>query len=440
MKNLSKGLALLGIGAYLLSVAACSKSTDLGLSLVEQERSDILFTDTVSLQLTTFRVDPLVTSNQTRTICGAMSDPVFGSTESSIFMNFRINSTNVSFPTAVFDSIVLMLVYDSIGHYGNVLGDNMDIQTWEVVEMTEDIELSETYKSDATFALGNVLGEAQFIPNIEDSLSISEAGTSVRKAPHLRIRLDQAFGESLLHPSDPTIYNSNDNFKAFFKGLCIRPKAGQGNSSLIRFRSKDINTKMTMYYTDTVNNTSVAKKFDFLTNEDAESVMNIVHDYTGTDVLSNSSTDTVVYLQGMGGVGVRVDLSAFSQLGDIIVNQAELEILGLDENTSEFPATRQLICTERLSDGTYDYIDDVLTSFSNNRPLLFGGIISSDSSDVRYTMNISKYMQRVVNGDTDEASIYIQSSSVIDLNRLRLGNQRSTSRPVVLRLTYTRLD
>lgn len=449
MKNHWKAITALGLVAYLLSVAACSKSTDLGLSLVETERSNILFTDTLSLKLSTFRLPAQVTSGQSRTLCGYINDPVFGSTTSGIYMNFRITSTNVTFPNTSFDSLVLMLVYDTLGHYGDVLSGSPSTQTWEVLRMEELMAIQTDYKSDASFSLGSSLASnVQFVPNIVDSVDIMEAGNSARKPPCLRVRLDDALGESLLHPADPAIYNSNENFKNFFKGIYIRPQDGAANNNILRFRSKHTNTKLTLYYKDTVVNNGVVtiepKKFDFMTDQDAESVTSPTHDYTNTDVLSNDTLSDVVYIQGLNGVGVRIEIPYLNQLGDIIVNHAALVVSAVDGSSEQYPAPNQLVCVERLADSTYDYIDDVLTSFTTNasRPFnLFGGTLDKrDTSNVIYTINLSQFMQRLVEGDVDENAIYLQTSTVIEPNRARIGKENHATKPIKLSLTYTKLD
>lgn len=424
---------------------SCSKPSELGLTLVEQEQSDVVFTDSTQLILQTALSPAQSTLNTARVLVGEFDDPIFGKTTASVYMNFSLPSTNISFPNASYDSLVLSLEFDTTGHYGNIL-NNPSTQSWEVYRIEETLELNTEYDSDATFAIGQVLNSSvRFSPNYTDSINIEEDGSAKRRAAQLRIRLDDAFGRELINPSDPTIYSSNENFKNFFKGVLIRPTAGANNNSLIRFRTESANmdTRLTLYYTDSeTNGTQVAKSYIFSAISDVETVLNIQHDYTTSDILDNNPTDTLVYLQGGDGVGVRVDLSAILNLGAISINKAELYVYPIDGDPTDFPIPSQLVCKYRRPDGSLDFVDDVYTSFSRLGTYeLSGGLLNkADAHSIHYKMNISEYLQRVVKGEITDNSLYIQTVAVIDPSRVRLGNHKNNQNTSKLLLTYTKIQ
>ena len=225
-------LFLFLVTAGLLSVTGCSKPSELGLSLVETNPSEIFYTDTISLKMSTVLTNPLLSDNRSRWLCGAYTDPIFGKSTASVYSNFRLTTTNATFPDAQFDSLILSIQYDTLGHYGGNPND-FSMQTWEVYRVTESIVPEQDYYSDKNFALGDLLATHSFVPQIYDSVSVQ----GVLRKPHLRIKLDDALGQELLNPAS-NIYENNTVFKDFLKGVCIKSKAGAPNSAIIRFLPK----------------------------------------------------------------------------------------------------------------------------------------------------------------------------------------------------------
>lgn len=418
----------------LFFLAACSKPSELGLSLVEQDPANIIYTDSLSLDLQTVLTDPLTSSARTRWICGNYLDPIFGQTEAGVYANFRLTSSNASFPNASFDSLVLSLAYDSVGHYGGNISQ-LGVQEWQVYRLAEDIDPDEDYSSDAEFLTGDLLADFSFIPKVNELVSVDDAALD----PQLRIRLADSLGQYLMQP-DTAIYSSNSVFKEAFKGVYIRPKTNGQQSAILRFLSKSAYSKLTLYYTDSA---GVAQSYDYLMDDDAESVLNIRHDYSNTTVLQNNSSDSIVYLQGMNGVGVRLAFPHLANLGAIIVNKAELVIQLAEEQDLNFPAPDQLFCLEKTSTDGYLLIDDVTSSVNRNPSdpfRLFGGLLSYDGDQAYFAMNLSEYLQRLVDQETEEAALYIQTAAITDTERMRIGNGQASSLQAKLFLTYTKID
>ncbi len=420
--------------AGLLSLFGCSKPSDLGLSLVETNPSELFFTDTLSLSMSTVLTDPLQTDSRSRWLCGTYIDPIFGKVSSQIYTNFRLTTTNATFPNATLDSLVLTLQYDSVGHYGGDFSD-FEQQTWEVYRMAESITPDEDYFSNADFALGDLMATHTFTPKIFDSIYIQGA----MRRPHLRIRLNDALGLELLTP-DSAIYENNTVFKNTLKGLCIKPKAGITNSALIRFLPTGALTKLTMYYTDS---SGVARSYDYLTDTDAESVLSMEHNYSGTRVLENNPQDTVVYLQGLNGVGVRLNFPNLDNLGKVIINKAELFIYPAGDEDRNYKSPIQLFCLEKTTAGEYLLIDDITNSINRNslNPyLIYGGTMKYDGDRRYFRMNLSMFFQRLVDNETDERAVYIQTASVTDSGRMLIANERSANLKAKLYLTYTKIN
>ena len=422
------------VTAGLLSVTGCSKPSELGLSLVESNSTEIFYSDTMSMQMSSVLTRPLLTDSRSRWLCGAYIDPIFGKSTAKVYTNFRLTSTNATFPAALFDSLVLTIQYDTLGHYGGN-SSTFTEQTWEVYRISETIVPEQDYYSDKNFTLGNLLATHSFVPKIYDSVSVQGV---VRRA-HLRIRLDDALGQELLNPSS-NIYENNTIFKDFLKGVCIKPKDGSSNSAIVRFFPNASLTKLTLFYRDSSN---VSRTYDYLSDGDSESVLAFEQNYNGTRVLQNNPSDTFVYLQGMNGVSARMEFPFLENLGKIIVNKAELYIYPAGEEDRDYPVPIQLFCLEKTADNNYLLVDDISNSINRNtlNPyLIFGGTLKYDGEQRYFRMNISKFFQRLVDDETAEKAVYIQTASVTDAGRMLLANEKSENLKAKLYLTYTKIN
>lgn len=437
--------SILAVGVF--SAIGCSKSSELGLSLVEQEQSDILFTDTSTVILTTQSAKPIQTSARKVMVCGSYTDAEWGESIASIYMNFRLKSAAVSFPNSVFDSLVLSLAYTSTKHYGELLTTKPTntTQVWEIARILENIEESTSYKSDRTFITDGNLLKSNFQFNPNDTSSVSIGGSSV--TPHLRIRLDDQagidLGKTFLNPQGTAadIYKSNTQFKEWFKGIHIRPASNNPtNGSIVRFKSADTNTKLTLHYTDTSNGGSEAKTFDFLTNEDAEVVSTFSHTHP-IALTDNLSTDTLVYVQGLDGLHTKIDFPYVQNLGKVIINKAELVITVADTGTNEFVEPFQLVAKRIDSKGELVLIDDITSSLlRTNSYTFFRGLLeNAQNNKLVYRMLISEQMQDLVDGVTTNNTIYITLPSALDPERIKLINHNGFNK-AKLYLTYTKIN
>lgn len=435
--------SLLAVGLF--SAMGCSKSTDLGLSLVEQEQSTILSTDTSTLIMTTLEAIRTPTQARSQMICGAYDDPEWGSSSASIYMNFRLNSTNATFPNAVFDSLVLVMAYETTNHYGE-LNENKPtttVQSWDVLRVSEDIVDGTTYYSDKTFTTSDVLkGGFQFQPN--DTLRRKIGNDSI---PYLSIRLDDAagvaLGQTFLNPQGGAvdIYNSNTDFKNWFKGLHIRPTAGAANNSIVSFKSRNNNTKLVVYYTDTTGGGSEQKTFEFLTNEDAEVFSGFEHTHPAA-LTDNLVTDTVTYIQGLDGLHTKVELPYVHNVGNVIINKAEIVFTVADTGTTAYPVPPLIVAKRKDTNGDLIVIDDVLTSLTRTPDYrFFGGSYEQNTATNTYVyrMHIAEEMQSIIDGTRSERAIYLTTPSALHPDRVKLVNHQGFSKPI-LYLTYTKLD
>src|SRR5690606_23305484 len=104
--------------------------------------------------------------------------------------------TNVSFgQNAILDSAVLSLKYlNEAAFYGNILTP-MSIN---VFQLSEQLIKSEYYSNEDLTSNSTPLGSLTFTPLTNDSTKIISNGDTIKVAPQVRIRLDDAFGQSII--------------------------------------------------------------------------------------------------------------------------------------------------------------------------------------------------------------------------------------------------
>jgi len=171
------------------------------------------------------------------------------------------------------------------------------------------------------------------------------------------------------------------------------------------------------------------------------------HDYTGTvipDVLNVPvEGNDLLYLQGLNGVDIQVDISDMLRINDnILLNHAELEITLATENTEnpDFPASLSLGLYRMDSNGQLVEIEDLeLADLRGAREIVFDGTLNTTGTESTYSFNFTSHAKGILEG-IDSGIIYI---SVFDKGAdpsrtIVYGPDHDTS-PMKLNLTFTRL-
>jgi hypothetical protein len=398
----------------------------------------ILFTDTFSLTTSVVLDDSLRTDLAVSNMLGIYNDPIFGPVSSSIYTQIILTGVNVDFgATPTLDSVVLTLDYD--GLHGDT-GSQMSVN---VYELSTQMDKSTDYYSNTYLAYNpTALGSVTFKPNLIDDVSLGF--DTIKRDPHLRIKLSNTFGQSLLN-ADATGSNdlaNNTSFTSFMKGFYITTTDSVSNTSLLpeegsilSFNLNSSLSTLTLYYNDT-------SKYDFTINTDAEKYSRFAHNYTGTDVeahyTSSPSRDTTVtYISAMSGVKTKLEIPHIKNLasdGPVIINKAEL-VLTLDNG----------------SDGNFDVplpsLSIVGIDASGDAfflPDFFEGIDYYDGryDDVAktYTFNIARYINQLVYNTPVDYGMYIVANGASVLsNRTVVGSQKSVVSKMRLNITYSKL-
>ncbi len=433
--------------AISMAFMSCGDSTPVGSGLLEDEDLKVLYRDDFEIKASTVLTPPTITFTSLNNpisdhYIGELDDPIFGRSMSSFYFQMRYYSTGglPDYEDAQLDSAVLMLQVNPELTYG----DSTAAFDFELYRLRENILLLDTIYSDQVFVtdavpLSTVNG---FRPIDRDTFTITDPiQDSITLSNVVRFRLDDAFGQEIMNTDIPDEGQADaliDQFNGFYL-TAISDKSSMMNFDL---SSNSINSFLSVYYTI---NDSVSSRFDYVLGLDRPLLFN--HEYAGTPV-DEALTDTLgatdnLYIQGMNGVDVEIDLSDLLSLeGELLVNHAELEFTVAQESLADtilYPVLSNIGMYKEASNGNLVEVDDLFTARTiGATSLLFGGVPEKgDNNEITYKINFTSHVKDILRGN-ESTTVYLSAlSKGQNPGRTVILGPNHESHPLTLRITYT---
>lgn len=405
-----------------------------------KETSKIHYVDTLTVTVSTVRIDSFPATGYNTVFVGYHNDPLLGTTEAKSFVEF-IPATSVPDldENAVFDSLVIYMRQN-----GNYLGDTSLLKTLAIHEVLEPIE-----PKDDNYRLYNT-----------DTFSINTAPlathTFKQRPQALRadfVRLPDALGLKWFN----WLVNKNDTltnqttFKKQFPGLALLPltKDLSWSSTFFGYNAtttdEDNVMHIRLYYRirGQENNTY----FAFSPSESGRVFTNFQMDYSGSivdgigtsGIVASKSSNNLVAVQAGGALGFRIDIPMIDKLKEIHPNLSVLDAQlivkprkGSFDKASELP---QLIAYWMDSKNE---IRGPLTNFSSSP------ILSKLTADDEFNENtyysfdmLSFVLNKMNNLNTDQTLFFSFSDqdNATSLKRVIIEDQ-SFSESLQLQLHY----
>ncbi len=351
-----------------------------------------------------------VTNTQDFSLGYISNDPLFGKTSATV----NVQLVPTTFPTefntfnrdsTFFDSIVLVLSYK--GPYGDSF-QNLAFRVYQISN-DEPFLADSVYSSAHFFQKVNELtdGPVSVNPiNLKDSVyPRGEAATN-----QIRLRLNQSFGELILHGFDTAhAYKSDSLFKQYFRGFSVVPE--QTGNCLLRVNLQDTNTKLAVYYRFQNGGTIDTTVSYFKINSSA-GANNIRRDRSGAQVAnyypSSNTQDSILFLEASPGIFTNVTFPPLNTLSNIVIQRAELtmeQIPDLTYGSDIFFTPPQLFLTP--------YSTDSMRRFATPNV----AVIAADSASITNTSS----MGCVPLKKTDVLTGYSTYSYSFDLTRYVQG-------------------
>jgi hypothetical protein len=469
MKFYKIDLLTLLIGLFLF--ASCKSSNTIGLDVDPETAIEGKLVDTLTINTQTLVDDPASTGGLVRYPLGFLTDPVLGTTESSLAMSVNLPSSAYSFGTnAILDSAVLVLPYstefygDSTSTYSidvHQLRDNLSTQTSFM--SNKDWAFNSTSEDVPNGVIGNFTGRLK--PNTPARVVnvVTGGPDSTVNIKALRIRLNNDFITSrILRLATNSLVNTAF-FNSAFKGLhlSVNKQNTNGTGALAFFDFSTSNSRLELHFKKQNATTATARDtvqaLFPITNSLNPVAATIKHDYTGTVVETQLNNPGVqqqtTFLQGPTGLRNKVSIPNLASFitnlgGKVIINKAELVIdLSAGSDVAPFlPANRLVL-----------YRNDIAgqrTNIPDNAPIDQAGNIAAnvgryDGVNKRYSFIVTNYLQDLIDGKTQDYGTFLATTGTSEFNlnplatsgsRSVIGSFNNPTNKVKLNIYYTKIN
>ncbi|HVI47575.1 MAG TPA: DUF4270 family protein [Chitinophaga sp.] len=290
--------------------SSCDKKGFVYDNIVDNDQStDYILTDTLTVQMKTIRYDSVATSGAGALLTGIKTDPLFGTTNASSFFQLA-SPTDVNIPVngAKYDSMALLLQPN-----GYVSGDSLIPQNLEVYRVTSVIQPAKNF-----YYLYN---NSNF-PTESTPLGTFTGTVRPHADKKISIRMSDNLGQQLftmLRDKNPNI-TTLSNFLQFFKGMQVRP--GAASRTMTGFRAEDTTVVLRLYYHINELITTV-KYVDFKMDAPELQFNRVLADRSGTPLatlqgavkeLPSEQTGNAGFMQPVTGVATRIDIPYLKNL------------------------------------------------------------------------------------------------------------------------------
>ncbi|NRB52421.1 MAG: DUF4270 family protein [Saprospiraceae bacterium] len=439
-------------------LVGCTDPTIVGEELLEGDKVQPGFTDTISITSYTSRLDSFRTFSSSlagqlgRYAVSDFKDPIFGSMKASTVIQARMQRDPIFFtlnpPTfasgTTVDSIVLVLPYDPGSFYGNL----NQIYSFEVIQLAEGFAREDDYYSNSPLpALGNQLASHSFRPSPNDStvtINYSFDIADTTSFPHIRVPLPVSLGEQLVL-LDSTFFESDSAFLNFLPGVALRPTSENGGLTSFNLSPSTPNGSQAGIYVYYRTSTDLRNQYQFPFNEFSGRYVNYETDFVGSEAqpfLGEGRGDTLLFLKGGLGTQIKIKFPHITELKGVIVNEALLDVAYIDYPGAQeeiYDPVQQLTLSRETPDGVL-LIDDFVLAPSDLVGFSFGGDLEDGPNGEAglYTMNISTHLQRVIDGEEPDELILSVFRRGDNHNRGVMAGSKHPEFPIKLKVTFTK--
>lgn len=438
----------------ILIVSGCTKleRTTLGSDLLPG--ADRLITDTMELPVETtsfIENDSTKVGKADQHILGFINDPLFGTTTAAMYFQMLPTSYPFSpYPVAkdslFLDSLVLSLAF--AGTYG----DTNALTKVNVYKITDNtFRPGKLYRvsEGVNFSTADFLGTTQ-VTSRRLRTGYKAAYKTDTIFNQFRIRLSDVFARDLLDQDNVTkAFRTDSIFKDYLRGLAVIADSTVSGNAIHYFLLNSTESRLNLYYRykkrDGGGDSSTVTRFTFVADTIRSANANKIHrNYTGSiaaPTLTSGLPSSLAYIQTAPGTSVKIKVPSLDTLSNklYIIHRAELVTRQIYQGPlaiENILLQPQLHLYTYTADGKiasipYDSASYYVNSFSidfirnvslyNINTQYTGGTPSffNDASSNRvaeYKMNITSYVQNIVNGKTTRRDFKLSAPYFADFS------------------------
>lgn len=451
----------LAFGAFMailvaLTTSSCNDPSQLGADLFSNDAINLSFTDTLTLNAVTEPVDsipvytPTVGPYYGDMLLGNVNDATFGNTDARMYTQLRINGTIPDLSSTAVDTFgaYLELVYTA----KRVYGDTTAPQTVTVRRLTDTITNQTIYSNQKLKTESTVLGSLTFVPKpnttepfirvFKDDNGKETSRDTTYPAPRIRIPINKDFLRQISALDSTT---KADRFTSWLKGLEIR--VDNPTNCMMSF-NLSTGSGLYVYYKKLTDTTLYT--YQFLTSSVIR-YTNFNLGYANAPIkpfLNNQvKGDSLLFVHGMAGADVKIEIPYLNNLGKVVINKAELELtVASNSQTETFPPIEQLT----LKTAQYAPIRDLALdgAYLSTNPvyetlITAGGTVRTTTVNgetfKKYYLNVSGQLQQILNGKQGTIMYLTPHLKEQKASRVVVYGPKHSKYRAKLNVTYTKL-
>lgn len=382
-------------------------------------------------------------------LLGSIADGSFGRAEASVVAQLALEENNIDFGSQPrIDSVFLYMEYN--GFYG----DTFKPMNYEVYQLNgkvspngqlldaEGVSVDSAFYSDYIPNYTTKIGELiSHKPGPNSAMVLN--GDDVKAG--LKIALDTGFFRTNIIEAPSSVFDNDEEFIEYFKGLYIRTVNTDGN--IVYLNLNTVNSGIHLYFSDKADTTNEAKRvgFNFLQSNNPLPINFSIfdQDYLGAPTTFNlNMQDTTLgeemnYTQAMGGVYTVFEIPGLDSISNkgYLINQAVLEVYKAAGTGSGLAPNDRLeirFFENGVMDGTIKDFD------AGNTLTGDGNLVSEPLRAGMYSFDITRYVFEIANGKklTKLAITPYLKSSVA--NRVILAGGTNPQTPMKLKIYLTK--
>lgn len=426
----------------IFELSGCEDTGSVGIDLTDEEPTDIVAIDTLSINSSTVFMDSVVTQGSGTILSGTYNDDYLGRVNAKGYLSLALRESFTVEDEARYDSLTLRM--NQSYYYGNA----DQPQQFFVHRVNEDIEPVESddnihlYNFDSFDYDQEVLGQTTFTPDDVDE--------------EIEIRMSDELGRTLFEAakSGDDIVTDSEEFLDFFKGLVLIGDA-EGGSAVSGFDADSTgDISMRLYYSEPEEQFYEERYYDFNATQ-GMSFSQVRGDRMPpldqltlpNDTISSSETDNLLYMQSGVGLMTRLDFPTINNLfqvsSDFVLNSATLYLRPI-------PGTYESEVTP-LPEPLTVYVADIRNRIVG--ALTFGGgnmnvyptVDKEFDHEAYYKFNITNYVHDVLYTDryTGRGLLIAPAASSSyrsSVDRLVFGDAENREYKMFLQIVLTEID
>lgn len=442
LKKLSmyKFLILMFFGLLIFS---CDSDVDAGEFVVGADylalKNKVVSIDTVTIDVSTIKLDSLVTSSESRILVGNYDDPLFGKVKSDSYFQVTPSSFNLYSENSdtdatgyVFDSIAMILRYDDYYY-----ADTTKVQTLNINRVIKkfkpNVNDDSFYNNSTLDYNGTSLGTITYRPKPIGRDSIN-------------VKLDNEFGLELFNKFKNNEITTASEFTEYLKGFVLT-SASNTSGSIVGF---NLSSVLRLYYSKGKGDAEDYYKKDFTISDATKQFNSISSDRTGTLIndlplskmsLSSLYTGNAGFIQSGTGIVCRVDFPNIEQL-KYLADKGAIVDAKLIMKPVKNSYSKMFPLPETLSVYVVDKLNRIKSTLTNSSGTSLVATLNNANDEfdenVEYQLSLGSFLQKEMLKESDSKRGLMFTlptlSKVVD--RVVLGDQTNKESEMKLQIYY----